>query len=355
MPLLSTFASERQATMALLLARGKGILAADEAVHEGLIPRFAQFGVGEVTEESRRQYRSMMFGAEGLEQFIAGIIFHEETLGQANDAGIRLAEVAAEKGILVGLKTDRGLVPLVGGAPGELATEGLDGYYQRCLDVKAKGVRFVKWRCVYRIQNGTVSEQLISHNAVIQARYAILSQAAGLVPIVEPEVMIDGDHSLETSASISSRVWASVIAALLHFGVELETIVLKPNMCVQGLRFPGAKATPAEVAEATVRTLRRTIPGAVRMVAFLSGGLGDLESTQYLQAMAALGAADPLPWKLSCSFARAVQNASLAAWQGKAAHIDAGRRALVHRTRMNSLAMLNQYSDTAEETETRTV
>jgi fructose-bisphosphate aldolase class I len=347
-PVLSTFAAERQATMKLMLARGKGVLAADEAIHEGLVPRFAQFGVGEVTEEARRQYRSMMFGTEGLEQFIAGIIFHEETLQQRNDAGTNLADLTRSKGILVGLKTDRGLVPFVGGVDGELATEGLDGYYDRCLKIKSEGVRFVKWRCVYRIQNGTVSEKLIEHNAVVQARYAILSQAAGLVPIVEPEVMIDGDHSLATSADVSERVWSSVIRSLQFFGVELETIVLKPNMCVQGLRYPGPKATPAEVAEATLRALRRTIPGAVRMIAFLSGGLGDLESTQYLQAMAAIGAVDPLPWKLSCSFARAVQNPALAAWQGKAAQVEAGRCALLHRTRMNSLAMLNQYSDGSE-------
>ena len=348
-PRLATFASERQATMDLLLAAGKGILAADEALHEGLIPRFAQFGVGTCTEASRRAYRSMMFGTPQLEEYIAGIIFHDETLQQSNNEGITLPDLVRSKGILVGAKTDRGLVPLIGAVDGEQCTEGLDGYYERAVKLRADvGVRFVKWRCVYKIQNGTVSEKLLEHNAVTQARYALVSQAAGLVPIVEPEVMIDGDHSLAVSAEVSERVWSSVIRALTFFGVELETIVLKPNMCVPGLRYQGQKATPAEVADATIRTLRRTIPSAVRMVAFLSGGLGELESTHYLQAMAALGSASPLPWKLSCSFARAVQNPSLAAWKGLDENVGAGRLALLHRVRMNSLASQNKYSDQAE-------
>lgn len=335
----SKYYDELRETVKKLTAKGKGILAADESVGS-VDKRFKGIKL-ENTTENRRKYRALMIGAQGVEKFVSGVIFHEETLFQKMDDGSSFPAYCAKLGIVPGIKTDRGLVDLQHGAPGEQATEGLDGYLGRAKKFYAAGARFCKWRNVYKIQNGTVSEAVVRFNAETLARYAVLSQLAGLVPIVEPEVMIDGKHSIAECQAISQRVWSEVTRALHQHGVIFECMLLKPNMIVPGAES-GSKASAKEIAERTVATLARTLPAAVPGVNFLSGGLSEVEASEYLNAMNQ-PEVGPRPWNLSFSYARALQSSALKTWAGKDENFPAARRVFLHRAKMNGLANMGQY------------
>ncbi|RNF00798.1 fructose-bisphosphate aldolase (ald) [Trypanosoma conorhini] len=337
--LKTPYEAELVATAKQITAPGKGLLAADESVGS-CAKRFAPLGLSN-TEEHRRQYRALMLECEGIEQYISGVILHDETVYQKASTGETFVELLRRKGVVPGIKTDMGLNPLLEGAEGEQMTEGLDGYLKRARKYYSLGCRFCKWRNVYKIQNGTVSEAAVRFNAETLARYAVLSQMGGLVPIVEPEVMIDGVHDIETSQRISQHVWAEVVSALQRHGVVWEGCLLKPNMVVPGAES-GKKATPEEVAQYTVSTLARVLPPALPGVNFLSGGLSEVQASEYLNAMNRCSL--PRPWSLSFSYARALQSSALKAWGGKDSGIAAGRRAFMHRAKMNSLAQLGRYN-----------
>ncbi|ESL12004.1 fructose-bisphosphate aldolase, glycosomal [Trypanosoma rangeli SC58] len=348
--LKTPYEAELVATAKKMTAPGKGLLAADESIGS-CAKRFAPFGLSN-TEEHRRQYRALMLECEGMEQYISGVILHDETVYQKTSTGESFVSLLQRKGVVPGIKTDMGLNPLVEGAEGEQMTEGLDGYMKRAQKYYAMGCRFCKWRNVYKIQNGTVSEAAVRFNAETLARYAVLSQMSGLVPIVEPEVMIDGVHDIETSQRVSQHVWAEVVSALHRHGVVWEGCLLKPNMVVPGAES-GKKATPEEVAQYTVSTLARVLPPALPGVTFLSGGLSEVQATEYLNAMNRCSL--PRPWKLTFSYARALQSSALKAWGGKDAGIAAGRRAFMHRAKMNSLAQLGRYNRADDDKESRSL
>eukprot|EP01063_Lacrimia_lanifica_P027950 TRINITY_DN39_c0_g1_i3.p2 TRINITY_DN39_c0_g1~~TRINITY_DN39_c0_g1_i3.p2 ORF type:complete len:375 (+),score=188.03 TRINITY_DN39_c0_g1_i3:60-1184(+) len=333
------FKDELIANAKAICAPGKGILAADES-QGSCDKRFKPIGL-ENNEENRRRYRALMIGAPGFEKYISGVIFHEETLYQKFDDGRSFPEVCKALGVIPGIKTDKGMVPAHNGAPGENETQGLDGYVARAAKYYAAGARFCKWRNTYPIQNGTVSPYLIKRNAETLAKYAQLSQMAGLVPIVEPEVMIDGDHDIETCQKVSEKVWAAVTAALHAHGVIFEGMLLKPNMVVPG-SDSGKVAAPVEAARATITTLSRTLPAAVPGVFFLSGGLSEANASAYLNAMNACTDL-PKPWVLRFSYARALQSSALKAWQGKDENKEKARLAFLHRAAMNSDAAKGVY------------
>ena len=347
----SPYYEEMKQTIKIMTTPGKGLLAADESVGS-VTKRFKGINLENI-EENRRKYRALMIGAEGIQNYISGVIFHEETLFQKMDDGSTFPEFCTKLGVVPGIKTDRGLHPLQEGAPGEQMTEGLDGYLARGKKYHAAGARFCKWRNAYKIQNGTVSESMVRLNAETLARYAVLSQLSGLVPIVEPEVMIDGTHSIEESQAVSERVWSEVVAALHRHGVIWECCLLKPNMVVPGAES-GQKATPEQVARMTVMTLARTIPAALPGITFLSGGLSEVQASEYLNAMNQIQDM-PRPWRLSFSFARALQSTALKAWGGKDSQFAAGRKAFMHRAKMNSLAQLGRYNRVEDDKESKSL
>jgi len=334
------FKDELIANAKVLCSQGKGILAADES-QGSCDKRFKPIGL-QNNEENRRRYRALMIGAKGFEKYVSGVIFHEETLYQKFDDGRSFPQVCKDLGVLPGIKTDKGMVPANNGAAGEQETQGLDGYVVRAGKYYAAGARFCKWRNTYPIQNGTVSPYLIKRNAETLAKYAQLSQMAGLVPIVEPEVMIDGPHDLETCQKVSEKVWAAVVAELHAHGVVFEGMLLKPNMVVMG-SDSGKVASPVEAARATITTLSRTLPAAVPGVFFLSGGLSEGNASAYLNAMNACTDL-PKPWALRFSYARALQSSALKAWEGKDENAEAARRVFLHRAKMNSDAAMGVYS-----------
>jgi fructose-bisphosphate aldolase class I len=329
---------ELQATIAVITQPGKGILAADESMPT-ITKRFKALGI-ESTEETRRGYRSLMFTAKGAEEFLAGVILFEETLGQSADDGTPLPQVLARRGILPGIKVDKGTTPLPG-APGDLITQGLDGLTERLKTYKAQGMRFAKWREVYGVTDRNPTPLGIEANAQVLARYAALCQEQGIVPIVEPEVLIDGDHSIERCHEVSTAVLHAVFDALYRHRVMLEGMVLKPNMVLPGKEHPH-KATPEQVASATVQVLRRTVPAAVPTINFLSGGQGTEEATANLNAMNVMF--PRLPWVLSFSFARALQDPVMRAWAGRAENVPAAQQAFRRRIRMNSLARHGKWN-----------
>ena len=323
-------------TVADLIAPGKGILAADES--SGTIKRrFDSIGV-ESTEENRRAYRTLLLTAPGVGDSICGVILFEETLGQCDDAGDPLPEVAARQGIVPGVKVDKGTVPLAG-APGDLITEGLDGLAGRLAGYKEQGARFAKWREVYNVGDALPGALAVSANAEVLARYARVCQEADVVPIVEPEVLMDGGHTIERCAEVTEAVLRAVFAALDHHGVLLEGIVLKPNMVLPG--GDGAKASPERVADATLTVFRRAVPAAVPTINFLSGGQSAVESTENLNAINA--ASGPKPWALSFSYGRGLQAPALAAWGGRAENATAAQAAFLERARLNGLARDGRY------------
>jgi fructose-bisphosphate aldolase class I len=324
-----------------LVAPGKGILAADES--GGTIKkRFDAIGV-ESTEENRRAYRDLLLSAEGAEQWISGVILFDETIRQATADGTPFPQLLEQRGVVPGIKVDRGAKPLAGAA-GETVTEGLDGLRERFEEYRALGARFAKWRGVYSIGGGRPSEYAVWTNAHALARYAALAQEAGLVPIVEPEVLMDGTHTLEEAYRATARVQHAVFTELRDQRVELEGMLLKPNMVLSGYDCP-EQASVAEVAEQTLLCLRRHVPPAVPGIVFLSGGQSDEAATEHLNAMNALG---PQPWELSFSYGRALQAPAQQAWRGAAENVAAAQRAYLHRARMNGLARTGGYAPELE-------
>ncbi|KAF3998330.1 class I fructose-bisphosphate aldolase [Glaciimonas immobilis] len=337
---MSTTAKELQQTVASLIAPGKGILAADES--GGTIEkRFSAVNVAS-TQESRRDYRELLFSTPGLNEFISGVILYDETIKQQNTTGVPLPDLLKAQGMLAGIKVDSGTVPLAG-FPEEKMTEGLDGLAKRLTEYKQLGARFAKWRAVLTIANGIPTHGGIANNAYALARYAAICQDIGLVPIVEPEVLMDGDHTIETCAAVTEQVLNVVFHALNKQRVVLEYMILKPNMVVPGVQCT-VQASPQQIADATLRCLRRTVPGAVPGITFLSGGQTDAAATENLNAMNVLGIKNPLPWQVSFSYGRALQSSAIKSWHGEASNKEAAQQALYLRARLNSAAVRGQYS-----------
>jgi fructose-bisphosphate aldolase class I len=329
-------------TARAMVAPGKGILAADEST--GTIKkRFDSISV-ESTEDRRRAYREMLFTTSGAGDFISGVILFDETIRQKASDGTPLPKILEKEGIIPGIKVDKGTTPLAK-SPNELVTEGLDGLRARLIEYRDLGARFAKWRAVIDIGSGIPSQYCLNVNAQGLARYASLCQDEGIVPIVEPEVLMDGDHSIDTCATVTTATLLTVFDELIAQRVELEGMILKPNMVIPGKKFAGGPASPSEVAEATVRCFREVVPAAVPGICFLSGGQGDEEATANLDAINRLG---PHPWQFSFSYGRALQAPALKAWKGDDANIRAGQDAYRHRAHMNSLARSGSYTEAAE-------
>ena len=326
-----------------LVANGKGILAADETVPT-LTKRFDTLGI-QSTEKSRRTYREMLFTA-GVADFISGVIMQDETIRQKSSDGTPLAQVLSNQGILPGIKVDTGAKPLAG-APSETVTEGLDGLRDRLSEYRNMGALFAKWRAVIHISDTLPSHACISANAHALARYAALCQEQNLVPIIEPEVLMDGSHSIERCEQVTATVLHTVFQSLHDQGIQLEGMLLKPNMVISGKQSPH-QAPVQEVATATLRCLRRYVPPAVPGVVFLSGGQEDLIATAHLDAINRLPS--PRSWKISFSYGRALQDQALDAWRGRDENLAAGQQALYQRARCNSAASLGKYADAIEVT-----
>ena len=327
-----------------LVAEGKGILAADEGVST-IVKRFDSIGV-ESTEENRRSYREILFTAPNIEAFISGVILFDETLRQKTRDGVPFPDLLSKKGIIPGIKSDRGTTDIPG-FPGEKVTEGLDGLRARCNDWRKLGAGFTKWRAVLQIGDGLPTRFCIDANARALARNAALSQEAGLVAIVEPEVTMDGPHGIEECEEATECALKSLYAHLHEQRVVLEGTLLKPNMVLQG-RACNKQADVQQVAEATLRCFRRSVPAAVPGIVFLSGGQSPIEATEHLSAMNALGGG---PWQISFSYGRALQEPVLQAWQGDAANKESAQKALVHRASLNGAARRGSYSGDMEAAE----
>ncbi len=325
-----------------MVTPGKGILAADEST--GTIKRrFDAIGV-ENTEDNRRDYRELLFrSTEAMRDCISGVILYDETIWQTARDGTPLVRLIEQAGAIPGIKVDEGTKPLPG-FPGELVTLGLDRLSDRLPRYYERGARFAKWRAVIDIAPGIPTYGAIHANAHALARYAALCQAAQVVPIVEPEVLMDGDNDIDRCYEVTQWVLREVFQELYHARVALEGMVLKPNMAISG-RKAANRAGVDEVAEKTVRLLKSCVPAAVPGIAFLSGGQSDEEATAHLDAMNRIGG---LPWKLTFSYGRALQHAPQVAWAGKAENVAAAQRAFAHRARMNSLASLAQWRPEAE-------
>jgi len=330
-----------QATVEAVVQKGKGILAADES-SPTIAKRFKAIGV-ESTEEHRRRYRNLILATPGLGEFISGVILFEETLGQQADDGTPLPALAAQQGIVPGIKVDKGKLPLAN-APGDEITQGLDGLEQRLEGYKKQGARFAKWRDVYHISETNPSRLAIEANAEVLARYAAICQAQGIVPIVEPEVLIDGDHSIDRCADVTEAVLHEVFHALHRHRVVLEHMLLKPNMVIPG-KTQAHKASPEEVAAQTVRVFRRTVPAAVPSINFLSGGQTPQEATANLNAMNCL---PPQCWELSFSYGRALQEPALQAWKGDSSNAESTQAALYGRAKLNGAARRGGYNPAME-------
>jgi fructose-bisphosphate aldolase class I len=329
-----------EATIAALLAPGKGILAADESIPT-IGRRFAEFDIP-CTEENRRAYRETLFSTKGLGACISGAILFDETLRQAA-AGVPMPGALARQGIIPGIKVDKGTVGLPA-CPGEKITEGLDGLRARLAEYRELGARFTKWRAVIAVGDSLPTPACIDANAHALALFAALSQEAGLVPVVEPEVLMDGNHTLAGCEEVAGATLRAVFEALILHKVVLENMLLKAAMVVPGTDCP-AQADAESVAEATLRCFRRAVPAAVPGIVFLSGGQADVAATVRLNAICRAGGN---PWKLSFSFGRALQDAALRAWHGSAAGVGAAQAALSHRARCNGLAVRGAYSERAE-------
>jgi fructose-bisphosphate aldolase class I len=325
-----------------LVARGKGILAADESTST-IAGRLAGVKV-ESTEETRRQWRQLLFTAPGIERYISGVILYDETIRQKTDDGILFPEVLARHGVLSGIKVDRGTKPLAG-APGEVVTEGLDGLRERLSEYRDFGARFTKWRAVFAIGQSIPSSYCVDVNAQAMARYAALAQEAGLVPIVEPEVLMDGDHGIDRCFEVTERALHLVFDELLAHRISFEGMLLKPNMVLSGKDAPD-RAGPGEVADRTLTCLRRTVPAAVPGIVFLSGGQSDAEATANLDAInRRRGNA---PWDLSFSYGRALQTSALQAWAGRPEKAGEGQQAFTHRAGATSAARDGAYTPDLE-------
>ena len=332
-----------EAVAKAMVAPGKGILAADEST--GTIEKRLKSINVENSEDNRRAYRDMLFTAKGLSQYISGVILYDETLRQKGVSGTPFVELLQKNGILPGIKVDTGAKDLAL-CPGETVTEGLDNLPKRCAEYVKLGAKFAKWRAVINIGKDIPSTTCIEANAHALARYAAICQAAGLVPIVEPEVLMDTDHTIERCEEVTERTLNAVYDELYRNRVSLEGSVLKPSMVISGKGCP-RQAPVDEVAERTVKVLKRCVPAAVSGIVFLSGGQSDELATDHLNVMNKKFG-QGLPWPLSFSYGRALQAASLKAWKGAQANVGAGQAALLHRSRMNSLAAAGRYSADAE-------
>jgi fructose-bisphosphate aldolase class I len=320
-----------------MVAAGKGILAADEST--GTIKkRFDAIGV-ESTADNRRDYRELLFrSTEAMRNHISGVILYDETIRQNAKDGTPLVKLIAATGALPGIKADKGTKPLPF-SPGEVVTEGLDGLRERFVEYRGLGATFAKWRAVIDIGTNIPSSNCIKANSHALARYAALAQEEGIVPIIEPEVLMDGEHDIERCYAATEWLLKAVFAELYEAHVKLEGMVLKPNMVVPGKKS-AKRASVEEVAEKTIRVLKHAVPAAVPGVAFLSGGQSDEEATAHLNAMNGIGG---LPWKLTFSYGRALQAAPQKAWSGKSQNVPAAQAAFAHRARMNGLATLGQW------------
>ncbi len=330
-----------QATARELVGPGRGILAADEST--GTIEkRFDTIGL-ESTEENRRRYRDMLFATPGLGEHISGVILYDETIRQSSNDGTPFTEVLSANGMIPGIKVDTGAKPLAL-FPGETVTEGLDGLRERLAEYRELGARFAKWRAVITIGDGTPTDFAILANAHAMARYAALCQEAGIVPIVEPETLMDGDHDIAGCEDATARTLVALYEQMAGHGIDLPGTLLKVNMVVPG-KGNATQDDDRAIAEATIRTLTAHVPSEVPGVVFLSGGMSDEQATSRLNEMNRIGG---FPWALSFSYGRALQAPSLAAWNGDDANVTAGQQALAHRARMNGLARDGRYEPSME-------
>jgi fructose-bisphosphate aldolase class I len=325
-----------------LVGKGKGILAADETVPT-LTRRFDTLGI-QSTEQSRHKYREMLITSRGAAEFINGVIMHDETIRQKGSDGRPLVEVQSAQGILPGIKVDMGAKPLAG-FPGETITEGLDGLRDRLAEYRTMGARFAKWRAVIHVTDDLPTSACVSANAHALARYAALCQEQDLVPIVEPEVLMDGSHTIERCEQVTGGALHAVFDALFEQGVALEGMLLKPNMVVAG-KACSRQATVEEVATVTLRCLKRHVPAAVHGIVFLSGGQNPGLATVHLNAMNQLPG--PNPWRLTFSYGRALQDPALEAWHGRDKNLAAGQQALYLRASLNGAASAGKYTDEME-------
>jgi len=324
-----------------LVAKGKGILAADESM--GTIKRRFDSIKIESNENNRRAYREMLFATNSVEEAISGVILFDETIRTAASDGTPFPQLLAKKGIIPGIKVDKGPVDIPG-FPGEVVTEGLDGLRVRLKEYKELGAKFAKWRAVITIGDGIPTYTCLQVNAHALARYAALCQEAEIVPIVEPEVLLDGNHTIERSQEVTEKTLEITFTELFLQRVRLEGMILKPSMVVSGKDNP-RQAGVEEVAERTIQCLKRTVPAAVPGIAFLSGGQSAVSATEHLNAMNKLG---PHPWQVSFSYARALQDPALKAWKGEAGNVATAQRIFYHRAKMNSAARSGSYTQQME-------
>jgi fructose-bisphosphate aldolase, class I len=328
-------------TAAAMVAKGKGVLAADES--SGTCEtRFKTINTP-CTEENRRAYRGLLFTTPGVEKFVSGVILFDETIRQKTDDGVLYPDYLAKKGILPGIKVDAGAKNLAL-FPGEKVTEGLDGLRERLAAYFKLGARFAKWRAVITIGDGLPSHACLYANAHALARYAALCQEASIVPMIEPEVLLDGDHSIERCEEVTEATLRATYAAIAAYNVSVEHLILKTSMVVSG-KANARQAGVDEVAERTVRVLKRTVPAAQPGIVFLSGGQSDVAATAHLNAMAAMKG---LPWPLTFSYSRALQNPALNTWRGQSANAAAAQRAFHHRAHMNGLAAEGKWKPELE-------
>jgi fructose-bisphosphate aldolase class I len=334
-----------ETTANAMVAPGKGLLAMDESTPT-CGKRLQAVGVDN-TEANRVSYRELLLGAKGIGDYISGAILYDETIRQKASDGTSFPKLAEKQGVIPGIKVDTGAKDLAG-HPNEKVTEGLDGLRERLAEYRTLGARFCKWRAVITIGSGMPSRACIEANAHALARYAALCQEASMVPIVEPEVLIDGDHTLERCFEVTLETQRVVFDELYRQGVLFEGMILKPSMVIAGKKCP-KQSSPEQVAEWTLRCLRSTVPAAVPGIAFLSGGQGDEQATQNLNAMNVLGRDLHLPWRVTFSYARALQNPAMDKWAGKVANVEAARRLFLHRAKCNSAASRGQYKPAMEQ------
>jgi fructose-bisphosphate aldolase class I len=332
---------ELEAVAQAMVAKGKGILAADESM--GTIKRRFDSIKIESNENNRRAYREMLFTTPGLEEAISGVILFDETIRTAASDGTPFPQVLSKKGIIPGIKVDKGPVDIPG-FPGEVVTEGLDGLRARVKEYREFGAKFAKWRAVITIGDGIPTYNCLEANAHALARYAALCQEGGLVPIVEPEVLLDGNHTIERCEEATEAALRITFSTLMRHRVHLEGMILKPSMVVSGKENP-RQAGVEEVAERTIRCLKRTVPAAVPGIAFLSGGQSAVSATEHLNAMNKLG---PHPWQVSFSYARALQDPAIKAWKGESANVATAQKIFRHRATMNGAARSGSYTKELE-------
>ena len=340
----SNILQELASTITQLAASGKGLLAADESTAT-ITKRFSALGITS-NEDTRKAYRELLLTTPDINQFISGVILYEETLDQITNSGVSFSTLLNQLNIVPGIKVDKGLVPLPNTLD-EKITQGLDGLYERLTTYKNKGARFAKWRAVYSIAAQTPSSLVIKTNANDLARYAVICQSLGIVPIVEPEVLIDGNHTLEMCAEITESVLQALFHALFKYHAVLEYTVLKPSMIIAGNQS-SQQNSPQQVATATVEILKRTVPAAIPTINFLSGGQTPQQATANLNEMHLLNNNEKLPWNLSFSYARALQEPCMKAWLGKNENKEIAQQAFYKRSQLASLASLGKYNTAME-------